>query len=372
MPDKHSTFAPSSAGRWLACAGSVPLSRGLSDDGTEHTRQGTNAHALAEHCLLTEHNATEWIGRGFHPEGGELFEVSAEMADAVQVYLDYVRAIAGSRQVEYRVGDDVFGGTIDCLIKAGRSDLHVVDFKYGKTPVAVKDNPQLKCYGLLALDENPHATGVCIHIVQPRVYGQEPPQYYSRSELDAFGDEIVAAQNAAYVATKEDGPFIAGDHCQWCRAKAICPAQRVDFDKVAQLTPPDELGDDLTEILSRADQVRKYLKAVEAYAKRQIENGETVDGWKLVAGRGNRRWTYSGEGLFRRLRGIGIGKRQATEQTPLSPAQLKKAFPEHVEQIEQLCHRPDSAPRLVRDTAPGEVFEPVKPADVFTDWSFLD
>lgn len=147
----HATHAPSAAHRWMNCPGSVRLSRGFDDSSSVFAREGTAAHALAHHCLTTGRDAEEF--RGWYigatslsapeadvgpPDEDTVFTVTAEMAEAVQMYLDVVRGLVADgyeMEFEQRLSTPLAGvyGTGDAIgYHPQRRRVVIVDLKYGK------------------------------------------------------------------------------------------------------------------------------------------------------------------------------------------------------------------------------------------------
>src|SRR5690606_26092408 len=58
----HAELGASSAHRWMKCAGSIALSRGIPNVDSEYAREGTAAHELAEKCLRRDLDAEAFIG----------------------------------------------------------------------------------------------------------------------------------------------------------------------------------------------------------------------------------------------------------------------------------------------------------------------
>jgi hypothetical protein len=129
-------------------------------------------------------------------------------------------------------------------------------------------------------------------IVQPRLDSISSDEI-SVSDLLKWGDEFVKPK--AKMAMAGEGEFVSGDHCQFCRAKAICKAiaeanlqmAKYDFREPLLLTN-DEIG----EILTKAEELQKWAKDIQDYALDQAENhGIKFPGWKLVEGRSNRKYS---------------------------------------------------------------------------------
>jgi hypothetical protein len=58
----HARFSPSSAHRWLACAGSIALEATCPQSTSKFADEGTAAHELAAMALTSGKPAAEFIG----------------------------------------------------------------------------------------------------------------------------------------------------------------------------------------------------------------------------------------------------------------------------------------------------------------------
>lgn len=112
----HAQLGASSMARWAitegGCPGSVRLSEGLPDTETAAAREGSAAHALAEHCLLSGDDPFEWLDADHPVEEYQDIAIDVDMVDAVTVYVDYVRSICPKireTMVERRVSLEKLG-----------------------------------------------------------------------------------------------------------------------------------------------------------------------------------------------------------------------------------------------------------------------
>ena len=337
----------------MACPGAPRLEATMPDDGATsiHAIEGTAAHELAEMCLREGGNPADHIGL-FIPVEGQGIEVTQEMADAVQVYVDYVREAGGpGAQVLYEVPVTLdklappqkMRGTSDAVVWLSDTRiLHVIDYKHGQgVVVEVEGNKQTRYYALgavLTLEVKPET--VIITIVQPRAShpdGAVRSEELAWQDLIDFRNELMAAAHAASAPDAPVGPV--GDHCRWCRAKAICPAQRSnalvvaqqEFDladdaalPVAGLPAPTALNlDQLTEVLDKAPYVEEWFAAVREHARQMLEQGGEVPGFKLVAKRATRRWTNEDE-AEKWLREQRVKVNDFAPRKMVSPAQAEK------------------------------------------------
>ena len=319
----------------MNCPGSVALIRSMpgEEESSPYAAEGTCAHELAEAALVQDKDCKEFIGQEF-----EGWTVDEEMADYVQLYVDYAKEASkgGIKDVIIEERFDLsfirpgMFGSNDLCISEFMGTLEVVDLKYGKgVEVQAENNKQLMYYALGAA-HGQDFTDVKLTIVQPRVSNPIKSWTISMDELQKFSDELAMAADATKV---EDAPLKAGSHCRFCRAKAICKAQReqvrdlarVDFDNAepvsgSSLPNPKELDSEtLGKVLNHAKDIKAWLDAVEKYAYFKAESGVKVPGRKLVKARAIRKvsnpaeitaefYEEHGEALYQEKKLLTIGK----------------------------------------------------------------
>jgi len=295
----HAQLSPSSAVRWMSCPGSVRMCEGIPDTSSDASLEGTMMHTVSAHCLTRGTDAAGYVGVT-DPETGLILQ--AEQAQAIQEYVDTVRGIVkatgGALLVEQRLsiwhmtGEEDAHGTADAVIMT-MDELIVIDAKFGRgVAVEAEENPQLMMYAAAAYVEHELAYDfkrVRMMIVQPRL-NASPEWTTTVQGLKNFMAEV---QFCAELTRQFDAPLVpSAKGCQWCRAKATCPAiiERImdDFDTVVPETADER---DLARIMANADMIEKWVKAVRAEVERRLLAGEPVRGYKLVQGKkGNRQW----------------------------------------------------------------------------------
>lgn len=342
----HSKLGASGAHRWIACPGSLRLAAGIPDKETIFAAEGTAAHELCELCLRSDQAAEEYIGRTI-TVGNHKFEVDEEMAEAVQVYLDTVRAAYAPADGDMlmieerfdlsRVYPGMFGTGDAGVYKAKDKKLVVIDYKHGKGhAVDADDNPQLKYYGIGML-ETPILRGkpvekVELVIVQPRAPHKDGPVRRWEADVMDLLEFTGDLQVAARLTEDPDAPLAAGPHCKFCAAAGICPKLREQAIADAKLefaASPEELTDeDLADLLEKADLIKGWIAAVAGEAYRRAEGGAKVPGWKLVQKRAVRKWAGDPDDIAKQLTMLLPLEAEDILETKLrSPAQVEKLLP---------------------------------------------
>lgn len=311
MPSAHATLGPSAAKRWLRCPASIRMSQKVTpQEDSPHAMEGTMAHDLAEieasHRLLAEPTSPEeyrkatrtWMSE-FRGRYGDDQARLKEMRTHVGTYLNLIderlhRVKGSALLLEKRVQTGVEGswGTADTIIVSGEH-VEIIDLKYGKgVPVDAYENPQLKLYGVGALDTYGDVLGevdtVYMTICQPRLDSISTYEMTPEA-LRAWRDGVVAP--IAEQALGSDAPFNPSEEaCHWCPAAGICKPRAERSLQMDFGTDPDMLTPgDLAEILPRLKEISEWCAAVKQSAlERAYSKGETIPGHKIVRSGGRR------------------------------------------------------------------------------------
>lgn len=301
MSMTHAFLSASSAHRWLSCPPSAALSKKFEDVSSSYAQEGTDAHALAQYKLEkllgieskdpTESLSYYSIEMNDHAEDYAAF-VLEQVNKVKESSLDPIVLIEQKLDFSKYVPDGY--GHVDCLIIADGA-LTVIDFKYGLgIEVSAENNPQMFCYalgGLARFDFLYDFDKIKLIIYQPRK-ANISEFTLTKLELIKWAETVLAP--TAKLALKGEGDFNAGDHCQFCKAKATCRKRaeynlelaKYDFEPAAMLDP-----DEIASILTKADELVSWANDVKDYALKEALHGRKFKGFKLVAGRSNRKYT---------------------------------------------------------------------------------
>ena len=367
MPDVHARLSASGAHRWINCPPSVLMEEQFPDKGSPYAAEGTFAHSLAE--LVLRYNNGEITKRQFTARLTKMKQdpmYSEEMMGHIENYTQLVWEQVNAAKAECPGAFALFEqrldfsefvpdgfGTGDVLIVSD-DVLQVIDLKYGKgVAVSAEGNPQLRLYGLGAIMEHSvlyDIRKVRMTIIQPRLDNISTEEL-SVEELLNWAETVVKPRAALAIAG--EGDLMVGEHCRFCKAMAVCRAQR-DFQlELAryEFSDPDLLDDEeVADVLGRIDGLAKWADAVKAYALESAKAGRKFSGWKLVEGRSVRK--YSDEGKCAEVleaNGIdGIWKpRELLGITAMTSLLGKKRFSEL---LDDFIVKPPGSPVLVPET----------------------
>ena len=340
----HALLGPSNAYQWAACPPSARLSEGLPDTGSEAAKEGTLAHELAELKLRNYFHSVDFGKRKLAAAVKKLKENPLwddEMMGYTDDYMDYVKAAALSFPAEPTVAiekkvdiseyvPECFG-TADCLL-IGSGIIHVIDFKYGKSPsgrVEAENNLQMQLYALGAWTASRmfyRVDRVRMSIVQPRLPDGITEWEIPLEKLLETGEWI---RERAQLAWKGEGEYHPDEKtCRFCRAKGRCRARaeknlELAFAPAKGKLPPLISNEEMGEYLLQGQDVAKWLSDLQDCALQECLAGRDVPGWKAVEGRSTRKWTDM-DAAFGRLIESGINAAILWERKPVTLAQIEK------------------------------------------------
>jgi hypothetical protein len=307
---------------------------------SKYADEGTFAHYIAAECLKQGKDARAALAAKGVVEDGEVrllnvgeeakdaFVCNVEMCDFIQQYLDLVRSFGGDLLVEQSLpiggltGEKEAFGTADAVILL-ETEMVVVDLKFGRgVEVDAVDNPQLMIYALAAYEQYGLMSDfktVRVVISQPRCTSVPSEFVMPVGDLLAFGDTVAekAAECLMLVGKPPADltPYLSPSEkaCQWCRAKAGCPALTnfvtqtvagVSADEIAAITDDfvkskTYLAVDSTTLSAKmraTPLIQMWCESVMGEGERRLMAGEEVPGYKVVQGRkGSRAWTDADE-----------------------------------------------------------------------------
>lgn len=302
----HAFLSPSASHRWLNCPPSAKLCAALPDQTSPYAAQGTDAHEL---CAYLVEKA---LGRDVKDPTESLSYYDAEMQTCAEGYAEFVMQeyelakqtcpdtdVLIEQKVDFSKWVEGGTGTADCiLLSDGTSE--IIDYKHGLGVMVSAEseefggNPQLMCYALGLIDMFDgiyNIDTIRMAIYQPRRDNVSICQM-SKDDLMKWAEETLAP--TAILATKGEGEFKAGDHCQFCKVKATCRKRaeynlemaKYDFEVPATLEDHE-----IEAILMKVDQLTSWAEDVKEYALNQALQGKEYEHFKVVEGRSNRKYT---------------------------------------------------------------------------------
>lgn len=365
----HALLSASSAQRWLVCPPIARVEEPFEDKGSNFAAEGTAAHTLAE-LKLSERfekmkKVTVKAQMKRFKETNEFYD--AAMEDYVSDYCDLVEERVNAYKnaaVELEQKFDLARwvpkgfGTSDVVICADNT-IEIIDLKYGKgVPVDAYQNPQLMLYALGAVDRFDliyEFENVKMTIIQPRLDNVSTFEI-AKDELLYWADSYVAPR--AVEAFEGKGEWtITDDVVKFSKVRAqLRPRAEKNLalvDKYDLKEAPLLSNEEIAEILERAPEIKKWIEHVETYALQKArDEGEEFPGWKVVAGRSNRK-IQDENGLLMMLEAEGyddeelLKPQQLQSITNLEKVVGKKAFHELANDF---IVKPDGKPVLVPDT----------------------
>lgn len=362
-PKKHALLSCSSSHRWLNCTAAPRFEEQFPDGETSvYAQEGTLAHRFCEE--VANYNFHYIDKKTFNRrinklKKDELFSDEMEKTAAFyghylwEKYLSFENKPFVVQEVEVDLSDwipDGFGTCDNIMIGSGR--LHVTDYKHGKgVEVSAENNSQMRLYALGALKKYMSIYGdsikvVSMAIVQPRITEDISEDELTVDELLAWGEQIKPLAQKAF---DNNGDFVPGLWCRFCRGKAVCRARSenataledftgaliegrmtedeknaVNVQKILTGDAPAVLSDeDVADLIRRGENLVAWYEDLRDYALQAILSGRIIPGYKAVAGRSNRIFTDE-EAAFKAITEDGYDESMLYERKAKSLSALEK------------------------------------------------
>ena len=377
---KHAICSASSSNMWLHCPPSARRNSEVTDSGSTYAEEGSQAHQLCEYKLK------KLLGHPSRNPTKRLSYYTAEMERGADDYATFVsEQIAAAKEtcpdpyvvVEQRVDfsdyvEDGFG-TADCII-IGEPTLRIIDFKFGAgTAVSAEGedglgNSQLMLYALGALAAYGSLFDietVSMSIVQPR---RDNISTFEMSVSELYHWAEATLKPAAELAYKGEGEYASGAWCKFCRVKAECRARADYAMALAQLDfkqPPMLEDFEVEYVLERIETLVSWANDIKEFALVAAIGGKKWNGWKLVEGRSNRRYTDE-NAVAEVIRGIGLDpyEHKVLGITAMTSLLGRKRFEDT---LAEFIEKPQGKPVLVPATDKRQELNTNTAADDFAD-----
>jgi hypothetical protein len=359
-PLAHSPFGGSVAARVLRCPASVTLAAKVPAylrKPSAYAARGSALH-IAATLLIDEKETLETIAGktiGAYKVTADDIENSLRPAFAyITELLDTDdAAFYAERRVVFPTIPGAFG-TSDLIVRIG-STIHVVDYKFGAgmlvralspaddDPNADVLNAQLLFYAAAARHSLPAffagVDTIVLTIVQPQSIEPDAEMVSSATIAHHEIDEFEVAFGSVCAEALSDAPRLRrGEWCRFCPAIPICPEHTKPLLDLAQFAAPT-LHDTLQAVVSApareayltalargldlVDTVKNLRTALHDQAKAALENGDTVPGYKLSAGRAERRWRDDINAVCTALWHLGLDRKDVFAEEMRSPKQVE-------------------------------------------------
>ena len=292
MSDERAALpSASSAHRYASCPGSFLLEQQVTEPETSSAdaTTGNRIHAVLAGENVHKHPADQIV---LTSEESEIVDLCTHQeAQLVQSVFRGSKPTTTVRERRFWSLDSewrkLWSGKPDVVHLLGDRVL-VIDYKTGRGAVEhATGNLQLRALAVLAAERwEGSINNVTVAIIQPHA-GEPSTCTYNRDGLERARVEI----NELMFWVKRPGQALvpSTEACRYCKAKAICPKAQAVVETLPA-TVPKESG----EIVMSPDQIARFLEvaplaeavieSVRGKARRILEAGGTIPGWRLKPG----------------------------------------------------------------------------------------
>lgn len=313
--------------RYAACPGSFLLEQQVPEEApSSDATMGNRIHAAL---------AGEQVSPPLNEEENRIADYCSEQEAELVIKMYGGTLVEPMREVRLWATDEhqeeTWSGKPDAVyLYHGRA--LVIDYKTGRNKVsAAEENLQLRALAVLVHDML-STSDITVAIIQP-LAGPPTVCWYSGSDIAQASLEINALMRQVTLADQPRIP--SAESCKYCRAKAICaeareaalapPLRNQPLDLTPDAIAATLTHETLSEFLRKAPQAEAVIDACRAEARRRIEQGDTIPGWRLKPG-ATRETITRPDTVFDRFLALGGTQEQFMPSVTIAKGKIKDAL----------------------------------------------
>jgi hypothetical protein len=350
----------SQAHQWVRCTGYLRMASSAPDIGDPEIRdQGICFHWAALMVWLG-HAVNE--GQRVQIDGmSQPIEIDGDMLDAIDDYLDRMRAWPGKARLEDRVSAPRIhpscGGTVDAWhFDMAQLILDVADAKYGFRFIDPYQNWQLLVYVCGLLDHigivDDRTVTVRMWIYQPRAYRRGGPWFKWEVNASQLRAHFNTLRNAAEEVLSPRARCVTGSWCGDCNGRLNCDAFAESVENaleavsepIAHDLTPAQTDAQLVRIDRAVDILEARQSALKARAEMFMRDGAQLQHYQLQGGQARLQWKPE---VVPALSALAQTKQiKLFNQKPITPTQAKKLLDPAM--VDALSDRPSGKLKVTR------------------------
>lgn len=280
--ERHGLPSASSAHRYALCPGSFLLEQwGKEPDTTgADAAAGNRIHGFLAGETVTLDETEQHVADFCRVQ-------EIELVKAVFPFQDRLQIMREKRLWEYDADfNKSWSGKPDVVYHDGERAL-IIDYKTGRGEVQhATGNVQLRALAVLAYMTSGPYQEVTVAIIHP-LAGDPTTCTYNALDLVRALSEMTTLMEDIRKPGQPRNP--SADACKWCRAKSVCPEAQAEVSKLPALVPRDGLEivmtpEQIAVFLEKVPLAEAVIESVKGKARRMIDAGQKIPGWKLKPG----------------------------------------------------------------------------------------
>jgi len=264
-------------------------------------------------------------------------------------------------------GEEGHGGTADIVLSKD-NHLIIIDYKHGESrEVLANGNKQLLAYAAGAIEDiDGEVEFITLVIIQPRIWFGPKIKTWALF-LPAIKTEwaLIAARLKEIKGSAIKTP--TAEACFGCRAKLICQSRLRHVEEATMEAFQEVNGaggginalsdPQIAAFLDTQASMKSVYADIEEEATLRIKAGKIIPGWKMVAGRGARKWALDDETMKTKLKNMKVPKSVYLVSQLVSPAQAEKLeclSDKQLVNLKGMVSKQEGAPKLVTESTTGD------------------